>query len=70
MSNNDNWIRARISEARAIYQLVTQSVSDRMDELLNGQLSKRPLSKAELTSIAKELIEGMGPVSAKTEGKP
>ena len=69
MSNHDNWIRARISEARAIHQLVTQSVSDRMDELLNGQLSKRPLSKAELTSIAKELIEGMGPVSPKTEGK-
>jgi len=61
MSNDQNWITGRITEARKRHPSVTESVSARMEELLSDQFSERQLSKTELTSIAKELIASMVP---------
>jgi hypothetical protein len=61
MSNDQNWITGRITEARKPHSAVTESVSARMKELLSDQFSERQLSKTELTSVAKELIASMVP---------
>ena len=61
MSNDQNWITGRITEARKRHPPVTDSVSARMEELLKDQFSERQLSKTELTSVAKELIASMVP---------
>jgi hypothetical protein len=61
MSNDQNWITGRITEARKPHPSVTESVSARMKELLSDQFSERQLSKTELTSVAKELIASMVP---------
>jgi hypothetical protein len=61
MSNDQNWITGRITEARKRHPSVTESVSARMEELLSDQFSERQLSKTELTSVAKELIASMVP---------
>ena len=59
MSNDDHWITTRISEARKHHPLVTEVVSDRIDKLLNGQLSEGQLTSTELTSLARKLIADM-----------
>lgn len=67
MSKEQSWITGRIGEARTLHPLVTESVSDRMLELLKDRLTKRLLSKTEQTSIAKELIAGMVPAPPEAE---
>jgi len=69
MSNGNDWITSRITEARKAHPFVTQCVADRMEALLNAQLSDRHLSKTELTSVAQELIAGMVPVPPQAEAK-
>lgn len=69
MSNNVRWITARTAEARKRHTAVTEPVSARIEELLNGLLSERQLSPTELTSVAKELIANMVPASPKAETK-
>ena len=67
MTNNDDWVTTRITEASKRHPLVTEAVSSRMVQLLNAQLSDRHLTTANLKSVAAELIEGMVPVSPKPE---
>ena len=59
MSNDDQWIATRVAEARKHHPLVTDDVCARIQEWLNGQLSERQLSQAELKSAAAALIAGM-----------
>lgn len=68
MSVND-WIKPRIAEAKLHLPFVTEPVLTRIEELLNSQLIERELSKGELTSIAKELVEGMTSVPPKAEAE-
>jgi hypothetical protein len=67
MLSNDPWITTRITEARKHHPLVTDAASDRIEELLNGQLSERQLPQAELKTVAAALIADMIPVPPKAK---
>ena len=67
MTNNDDWVTTRITEASKRHPLVTEAVSSRMVQLLNAQLSDRHLTPANLKSVAAELIEDMVPFPPKPE---
>jgi hypothetical protein len=69
MSNDDHWITTLISEARKRHPLVTEAVSARMDQLLTGQLSERPLPSTDLASVARALLADMVPAPPKAEAK-
>ncbi|MCK4546488.1 MAG: hypothetical protein KAW17_03510 [Candidatus Eisenbacteria sp.] len=69
MSNDAHWAAARITEARKLHASVTEAVSARIEELLNGQLSERQLRPTELTSVAAALISDMVPPPPKLETK-
>jgi hypothetical protein len=69
MSNDVQWIAARIAEARKNHDSVTDAVSTRMEKLLGGELSEQPLSTTKLSSIAKSLLADMVPASSDTEVK-
>lgn len=69
MPNDVHWITARIAEVHKRHTSVTEAVSARMEKLLSGELSERPLSSTKLTSIAKALIADMAPGQSKTEAK-
>ena len=68
MSNDIDWIAARITEALKVHAPVTEAVSARLEKLLNGQLSERQLRTTELTEVARALIADMVP-SSKAEAK-
>lgn len=67
MSNDVQWITARITEARKGHDSVTEAVSARIEQLLNGQLSERQLPPTELTRVARALIADMAPAPPKAE---
>ncbi len=69
MSTTTDWITSRITQAKAGRHLLTSSVVARMDTLLRDQLARRPLTKAELTAVAKHLIMVMIPPSPETGAK-
>ena len=69
MSNDVQWLTARITKARKLHALVTEAVSARITQLLTGQLSERQLSSTELTRIASTLIADMVPALPKAEAK-
>lgn len=59
--NTEVWIATRVAEACEYHPLVTKAVSARIDLLLNGELSEKPLPTARLTAVAKTLIADMAP---------
>jgi hypothetical protein len=69
MPTDDLWITARITDACKRHPSVTEAVSARFQELVKGQLSERQLTQVELGSVAKALIEDMGPASPKAQAK-
>lgn len=69
MSNDVQWITARITEARKRHASVTEAVSARIAQLLTGQLSDGQLSSTELTKVASALIGDMVPAPPKAEAK-
>jgi hypothetical protein len=69
MSTADLWITTRVTESCSRYPLVTEAVSARLKELLNGQLSERQLSPADLTSVAEALISDMVPATPTAEAR-
>lgn len=69
MSNDVQWITARITEARKLHASVTEALSARIEQLLNGPLSERQLPSTELTIIAKALLADMVPAPPKGEAK-
>jgi hypothetical protein len=66
MSDGD-WTTRRIAAAKADCPLVTQAVLARTEELLRGQLSEGEVSKGDLTTIAKDLLEKMASVLPEPE---
>ena len=68
--SDDDWITLLITKAKADLPLVTPPVVQKLEDLLKGPLSERELPKGELTSIAKELIRGIGPVQKEAEPQP
>ena len=69
MSNDIQWLTARITTARKLHVSVTEAASVRITQLLTGQLSERQLSSTELTKVASMLIADMVPASPKAEAK-
>jgi hypothetical protein len=48
--------------------LLTECVTNRLEDLLRGPLIERQLTKAELATIAKELLAGMAPAPSEGQG--
>ena len=69
MSTDDHWIPTRITEARAQHPLVTEEVSLRIAEMLDGRRSEQQLSQMDLTRLARALIADMVPKPPKTDLK-
>jgi hypothetical protein len=69
MSNDDHWIRIRITEVRARHPLVTEAVSSRMAEVLEGRLGEQKLSQTELATLASALIADMVPEPPATDSR-
>lgn len=69
MSTDDHWIPTRITEARTQHSLVTEAVSSRMAEVLEGRFSEQRLAQKELAVLAKDLIAYMVPKPQKTDSK-
>ena len=67
MSNEDHWVTTRITEAKHLHPLVTEAVMARIDQLLKGHLSERPLTPTELKSVATGLIGDTVPDAPKPE---
>jgi len=65
MSSGEHWIKTRIAKARERHASLTDGASDRLSQLLMGQLSERQNSASELTSIARALIADMAPAAPK-----
>ena len=66
---DDDWIKPRTAKAKEGRPLITEPVLARTEDLLNGQLSERKLSKGDITRIAKELITDMIPTPPRAEAK-
>ena len=61
-SNNGNqWVSSLLETSLKINPLVTQGVIDRLEILLNGQISERDLTPTNLKAIAEQLIADMVP---------
>ena len=69
MSNDVQWIAARIAKASDNHDAVTDAVSDRIEKLLSGELSEQSLSETKLIAIAQLLIADMVPASSDAEAK-
>ncbi len=69
MSTTSDWIRSRITQAKAGRPLLTSLVVTRMERILREQLTLRPLTQTELTAAAKGLIGDMIPLSQETGEK-
>ena len=69
MPSDVDWVRSRIAEAQKRHESVTEAATVRMEKLLSGDLSERPLSSAKLTTIAKAFIDDMVPAPSETEAK-
>lgn len=69
MSTDDHWGTARITETLTLHPLVTEAVSCRMVEVLEGQLSDQQLSPKDLAKLASALIADMAPKPPKSDSK-
>jgi hypothetical protein len=69
MPTDDHWIRTRITEARTRHPLVTEAVSSRVAEVLEGRLNEQQLAQKELASLAKDLIADMVREPPKADSK-
>jgi hypothetical protein len=61
IKKDDEWVVDCVAGARQVVPMVTDIVADTITELLNGTLSERALTPAEVTIFAKRLISGMVP---------
>jgi len=65
----DDWITSRITQAKVGQPLLTDSAVTSMENLVRDQMTIRPLTKAELTAVAKRLISDMVPPLPEKEAK-
>ena len=67
-SDTDNqWVSALLEAARQNNQLVAGGVFDRLELMLNGQISERDLTLTNLRAVANQLIEDMLPEATASE---
>lgn len=67
-SDTDNqWVSALLEAAQQNHQLVAGGVFDRLELLLNGQISERDLTPTNLRAVANQLIEDMLPEATASE---
>ncbi len=67
MSTDSSWITTLIAKARKHHPSMPGAVSTRIEGLLDGQLSERQLTPAELKSAAAALIADTVPVPPKAK---
>jgi hypothetical protein len=67
MQTPDPWIVTRIADSLKSHPMVTGAVTARLQALLQGQLSHRQLTQAELTKNAEALTKDMAPVAPGSE---
>jgi len=68
MTNEADWITARIGESQKLYPSITTGAATRMGELLRGELKERTLSGTELEHIAAAFIADEMPEVRQTPG--
>ncbi len=68
MSKDVNWADECIQKAQKTHP-TSESVANRVKELLTGRLSERPLRSSELADITKALIADITPPSTSTTVK-
>ncbi len=68
--NQAHWSDACVAKARQGNPLVTDAVSEIVAEVLRGALSERALTAAELTALAKRLIDDMARPKPATNQDP
>ena len=69
MSNEIDWIKPRITEARKAHSPVTQAVLARIEKMLSGILSEKQLTPAELAKLAGDLVSDMNDAPPLAEKK-
>jgi hypothetical protein len=69
MPTDDLWVTARIAESLMLHPDITDAVSSRLRQLLDGQFRERQLTQAELATVAKALIREMDPAPSHIEAK-
>ena len=69
MVNEVSWITALVTEAVKLHPSVTETASARIEVLLNGQFSERPIPSTQLKTAAMALIADMVPPPPKIEAK-
>lgn len=68
MSDN-KWITDRISKASKIHPGLNLTVTNRMEELVQGELSERQLTKTELKKVAAQLLSSLEETLRESEKK-
>jgi hypothetical protein len=69
MSNEAHWVTDCITEGRKNHVDVTEAVVDRINKLLNRELSEKQLTQTALTKIATALIADMARPQSKAEAQ-
>lgn len=65
--NDKDWTDSQVDKASESFKAVTETVKNRLKEMLRGPLQERQLPIGELNKLATVLIADMAPEKAKAE---
>lgn len=68
MANGEDWITSAIAKVKEQNPTAPDVVWARLEALLRGKFSERPVPARELADIAMQLIDGMSPTRS-TDGE-
>jgi len=69
MASGEDWITSAITKVKEQGATAPDVVWTRLEALLRGKFSERPMPAKELADIAMQLIDGMSPPLS-TDGEP
>lgn len=70
MPNGEDWITERIIKAHSLHTMVTDAVTDRIKELLNGGFSEGSRTPTQLNQESIRLLSDMALTTPNVEAKP
>ena len=70
MTDNDDWIARRVTDATNRHAAVTPGAAAQVRELLKGALSERQQTATELRALAVILLAQMVPTQVTSKAKP
>lgn len=70
MTDNDDWIARRVTDATNRHAAVTPGAAAQVRELLKGALSERQQNATELKALAVMLLAQMVPTQVTSKAKP